>query len=300
MLAHIRRARQVFAEEGALKLVRAVIGYFLGLYNSARKRVRTWLLIRREGAIVEREVNGYRMQLDLQKGGICSSIAFDNVYDKETTRVFTGVLDELHERYDDVFVLDIGANIGYYALLEAHRLGSTGRIHAFEPSPENVDMLETNVELNDFEELVTVHQESVGDEPGTGELNLAAKPNSHFMDGVTKPRSTVETIEVEVVTVDDVIEDHVADPSTPVVVRMDVEGYEAKVFEGMNELLNSDRPAVVMVELHPMVPADELDSMLANLESAGFELTYAGDGATDFSDIDVSVGSTVNMIAERE
>ena len=41
--------------------------------------------------------------------------------------------------------LDVGANIGYFTLLGAARVGSAGRVFAFEPNPGNVRQLRYNV-----------------------------------------------------------------------------------------------------------------------------------------------------------
>ncbi len=45
-------------------------------------------------------------------------------------------------------VYDIGANIGYVSLSLAKRVGSGGRVVAFEPIPRNADLLRRNIEDN--------------------------------------------------------------------------------------------------------------------------------------------------------
>ncbi len=49
----------------------------------------------------------------------------------------------------DVFV-DVGANIGYFSVLAAERVGGAGQVFAFEPDPENYRLLEANLALNGF------------------------------------------------------------------------------------------------------------------------------------------------------
>ena len=46
-------------------------------------------------------------------------------------------------------ILDIGSNIGYYAILESKLIGSTGKIFSIEPSPQNFKLLQENLEIQD-------------------------------------------------------------------------------------------------------------------------------------------------------
>ena len=45
-------------------------------------------------------------------------------------------------------VYDIGANMGYVSLSLAKRVGLSGQVIAFEPVPQNIDLLRTNIENN--------------------------------------------------------------------------------------------------------------------------------------------------------
>jgi len=71
-----------------------------------------------------------------------------------------------------VFV-DAGANIGYFTLLAASRVGPGGRVFAFEPDPDNFRLLEANVELNGVTACVTAVQAALGERSGAGRLYLS-------------------------------------------------------------------------------------------------------------------------------
>ena len=72
-------------------------------------------------------------------------------------------------RPGDVFV-DAGANIGYFSLLAASRVGATGRVYAFEPDPDNFRLLEANARLNGMSGCVTAVQAALAETAGQGLL----------------------------------------------------------------------------------------------------------------------------------
>lgn len=52
-------------------------------------------------------------------------------------------------------VFDVGGNVGLYAISLAQRVGPTGRVHVFEPIPDNLRRIRRNVELNQLGKVVT-------------------------------------------------------------------------------------------------------------------------------------------------
>jgi len=75
-------------------------------------------------------------------------------------------------RPGDVFV-DAGANIGYFTLLAASRVGPRGQVFAFEPDPDNFQLLAANVELNAMTGRVTAVQAALAEHSGAGRLYLS-------------------------------------------------------------------------------------------------------------------------------
>jgi FkbM family methyltransferase len=65
---------------------------------------------------------------------------------------------------------DIGANMGYYTLIAAKKVGPTGRVDSFEPSPRMFNELKFNLELNKFNN-VHINNIALGDEPGVARLS---------------------------------------------------------------------------------------------------------------------------------
>ena len=91
-------------------------------------------------ALLSRSIHDYRMYLNLNDPGISKTLAI--VGKRELEHVYI-LKNELRE---GMTVWDIGANIGYYVLMEAKYVGSTGKVYAVEPSPSNYELLKKNLE----------------------------------------------------------------------------------------------------------------------------------------------------------
>jgi FkbM family methyltransferase len=169
-----------------------------------------------------------------------------------------------HLRPDDV-VFDVGAMFGLYTALAGQNLPD-GSVVAFEPYPENIAALERTIELNDLSN-VSVHEVALGDANGSAEfespsLAYQAERLAHVRDqrarGAGRPslpdedelsESRIVRFTAETRTGDSLVETG-ATPR-PTVVKIDVEGAEALVVEGMRETLASDACRCLVCEVHP-------------------------------------------------
>ena len=61
-------------------------------------------------------------------------------------------------------VLDLGANIGYYAIMEAKIVGSSGKIYAIEPDPRNIEILKKNIKLNNIDGIFDLEEGAISNE----------------------------------------------------------------------------------------------------------------------------------------
>lgn len=142
-------------------------------------------------------------------------------------------------------VYDIGANIGFFSLLAARLAGPTGRVESFEPLPAAADGLRHNIALNDAR-TVHVHDVAVAANGGRAELLSVDEGGwSHLADRGWHPR-THEVLEVDVVEIDELVADGLRAPD---VVKIDVEGSELAVLDGMRETIRAHAPAIIC-ELH--------------------------------------------------
>ena len=143
-------------------------------------------------------------------------------------------------------VLDVGANVGAYALLLGQWVGAGGSVFAFEPAPETYDGLARHVELNQLGQVVHPVRAALGSESGTAALlafgNQGSSRLATGLDGAG-------TIEVQVTTIDEFCDRH---RLTPAFIKIDVEGTELDVLRGARRTIRRCRGDLALfVELHP-------------------------------------------------
>ena len=209
------------------------------LYSSGRerraayKRFLAWQIAGRAhvGPLCMEYVNGTQLLVRRRLGGrlpyVLGIPEFDDL-------VFVAHL----LRRDETFT-DVGANIGVYSVLAAACAGA--RCAAFEPSPRAFRYLEDNVALNRLQERVARHPHAVGAAAGGIEMTAAMGENNH----VSAAGDRGEAVKVEMVTLDGFHAHH----PPPVLLKIDVEGYETAVVDGAEKLLAARAPLALIVEL---------------------------------------------------
>jgi len=135
-------------------------------------------------------------------------------------------------RPGEVF-LDLGANVGYYAILAAKFIGAEGLVIAVEADPEVAEMLAKNVEANHLNNNVRVVSGAVTDH--TGIVRLGRAPASGWT-GLYYGEPD-EWVEVTGFTVDDLVK--TLQLSRVDAVKIDVEGAEARVLKGMRATMTN-------------------------------------------------------------
>jgi FkbM family methyltransferase len=177
-------------------------------------------------------------------------------------------------RPGDVFY-DVGANIGIFSLVAAHRAGDGGSVVAFEPHAATIATLLENVALNGLGERVDVLScalhHTTGHLPflyrslvagsGLSQIEATRDPFGHEAEPVARELKSVASA-------DDLIASGVVRPAD--VIKIDVDGREADVLAGMQGLLSgSERPRSLQVEVNPDGGARVLELM----DEAGYRET---------------------------
>jgi FkbM family methyltransferase len=135
----------------------------------------------------------------------------------------------------DAFV-DVGANFGLFAVLASRRVGSSGKVHAFEPWRPSAANLRQNVKLNDCGNVV-IHECALSDRSGRAQFSVHEDCGRNSLGRLENAANAeVEVQKLDVVLGDGAIVDWM---------KIDVEGAEELVFRGAGETLQRCLPAIV-------------------------------------------------------
>ena len=171
-------------------------------------------------------------------------------------------------------VIDVGAHIGYHTLLMARAVGEQGKVVAFEPHPDNFQLLERNVSLNDYDH-VTLHQTALGAESGKSQLYLCDYDSGgHRLTGDNECADW-ETMGVRVDPLDSYAVAKEAD-----LIKVDVEGREHLVISGLRKTIELGQPLKLLIEFWPTTirrNGGDPVAMLEYLGQQGFEMKFLPD-----------------------
>lgn len=183
-------------------------------------------------------------------------------------------------------VLDVGANLGIYALCLAEWVGPRGRVYAFEPNPAARAVLEKHVALNGVGDRVIVVGEAISDTDGEATFNAVGIEGYSRLGAENPDLPGGAPITVSVTTLDAFCaREHV----TPDWLILDIEGYEGAALRGARATTESLCGRVgIVVEMHPSLWAasgtsrSEMESLLADLRLRPVPLTGQEDPLEEY------------------
>ena len=252
-------ARKIVGALGLMGLARRFLGPVIG-------RILFKLSPGGSGPI---QLNGNSMYL-APSGGYPPLAMANGRYEPATTQLFHDALKP------GMVVIDIGAHVGYYTLLAAKLVGPTGQIYAFEPEPGNHATLEKNIELNNYGNIVAT-QMAVSDQKANATMYLTSLDSgrhSLFQHGLPKQGTT----QIETTTLDYFLESQ-GWPQVDLM-KVDVEGAEVAVLDGMTQLLAKSPQLKLIIEFNPTLLQSAgvaPTSFLEKVRSLGFQMCTIDD-----------------------
>jgi FkbM family methyltransferase len=168
-------------------------------------------------------------------------------------------------------VYDIGAQLGFYTILLAKKVGEKGKVIAFEPEKESYNILKENLKLNNLNN-VEIFQKALGEKEGEGKLFLGQTIGNFSL--VKTYEKEIDFQKVEIVQGDEFIKEKKL--PRPKLVKIDVEGYEYFVISGLKETLVRPDCQILCCEIHPFLLPEEIgEEKISNLlKSLGFKKQF--------------------------
>jgi FkbM family methyltransferase len=164
-------------------------------------------------------------------------------------------------------VLDVGANVGYTALVMAGAVGDQGLVIALEPEPFNFQLLCLNLSRNGADNVIPIHT-AAGERTGSIELERSFDNTG---DHRTGPHPVgIAGIGVPMIALDDLLP---ADQAIDFVF-VDAQGYDHRVLMGMTKTIERCRPPM-LVEFWPvgiLGLGDDPDEVLRTYRGMGYRI----------------------------
>lgn len=181
---------------------------------------------------------GNKMVLPSEDKGLSRDLIIDGIREPSSVKVLWKELKK------DANVLDIGANLGYYLLMEAKiTRGGKGKVYAVEPNPAAVAYAKKNLKVNGYKNIKVLNL-AMSDKKGSAPFYIARAWNcSRFVKG--DPSDIVKVKQMKIDTVDNLFKDKKVD-----FIRMDVEGYEINILRGAVETIKNNPGIEIFFEYH--------------------------------------------------
>lgn len=159
---------------------------------------------------------------------------------------FAGLARRRPDLFQGGHILDVGANVGYTASIFANVAGDEYRVYAFEPEPLNLRRLNRVIEAKGLGGRISVVASAAGDTNGEVELLVnESHPGDHRVPAALAGGATIR---VPVTTLDAFAATHHV--SGVRFIKIDVQGFELAVSQGMENLIDANRRLTVAFEYH--------------------------------------------------
>jgi FkbM family methyltransferase len=148
-------------------------------------------------------------------------------------------------------VFDVGGNIGFYTLNLARKVGTAGKVHVFEPIPENIMAIERNVELNSLQSSVIINPIAVSSVERELQLYISSRSDNSGWASIVASKFRPDCLNVKAISLDAYVAqndiEHVA------LIKMDIEGAELQALQGMSQLLGCEDAPMIYFEINPFL-----------------------------------------------
>ncbi|BAY07118.1 FkbM family methyltransferase [Calothrix sp. NIES-2098] len=187
-------------------------------------------------------------------------------YEPETIKLFYRLVQKAH------LFLDVGANTGLFTLV-ALAANENSQVISFEPVPNVYKLLVSNVKINGWTERVQERNEAVSNTLGSTKLHIPSEdvPKSASLNIQGFRGMEGALVDVPVTTIDAVCTSN----KKVDLIKIDVEGLEDKVLQGMERVLSESKPTLI-IECNPDDPFLNVESILSKFGYHFFHVRAEG------------------------
>lgn len=218
-------------------------------------------------SLIKRTIKGKEMYIPKDVGGIHPYLRSWNENTNPREPYFEKLLSD--EVEPGMVVYEIGANIGYQTLIILESLKGKGKINAFEPDVNNNMILRKNME---DDSVVNIYDFAISNINGFIDFHLAE--GSSNLSSISQTKHSTRRVEVETYSITELVNEKGFD--VPNFIKMDIEGAEAFVFDGMIDLIKEkDFDCKILFETHPnMYDECDIETPLREMFESGFKARY--------------------------
>jgi len=149
--------------------------------------------------------------------------------------------DPYMELEEGVFI-DVGAHIGKYAIRLGNKLNGNGKVIAIEPEKNNFELLQTNVQLNNINNITCINKGAFSSKK---ELTLYVTPGPGEMyHSIYKQEEGWKSVTIEVDTLDNIVKN--LNLNRVDFLKIDTEGAELDVIEGAKDTIKKYQPKILI------------------------------------------------------
>jgi FkbM family methyltransferase len=225
-----------------------------------------WLLCHNRHRPWPIQLGDFTIYVRLDDSAVGAYIAGAKTYEPHVTRALLPLL------LPGTVFLDIGANIGYYTLLAASRIGGEGKVLAFEPNPDNCEILTCSIRENCFKNI-TLYPYAVAEKEQ--ELRIYPDMTNSTSLVVGEQYRTADSGAPAHVVKAVALDNFLKGCDKIDIVKIDIDGGEPLALKGMQKLIQNHRP-VLFVEFCPelirTVSQVNPESLLDQLGELGYDL----------------------------
>jgi FkbM family methyltransferase len=187
-----------------------------------------------------RVLSRYKLLLDTRDRGFAAHVLLDGYWEMWLTIFMCRHIQP------GMVVIDVGANFGYYTILMADLVGPEGHTFAIEPNPVVAALLRQSVTLNGFRSQTSIVEAAAG--ASRSDQVWLYSPNGEFKNACIVESPNQVSVgdgtlhQVGQVTIDDIVS------TSPRVdfLKIDAEGAEESIVEGMCQCLRDHRPSLIV------------------------------------------------------